>query len=120
MPKPRSPAPPPRRPERRALIRLASSEVRKRGLVVDELIGILDDGALIHVPSGRGLRIYPDHVKADGRKKPIQDMRAYVEHILDGCPEGWERTRDMAFGKPLLEEPLRTRLYHTLFFYKGK
>lgn len=87
----------------------SKGEVRKRGLVIDDLIGITDEAILVHVPTGRTINPPRD----------IADDRAFVQHFLDADHDGWEESRQAPWGQPL-QEPLKSRLKATLLSYSGR
>lgn len=83
--------------------------MRKRGLVIDELIGITDEAILVHVPTGRTI----------SPPRDIEDDLAFVAHFLDADHDGWEESRKVPWGQPL-KDPLKSRLRATLLSYSGR
>jgi len=94
---------------------LRPAEKRKRGVVIDDLFGLTDDGYVVHIPTGRN--IGPGRTK-EGAERLIQDDRKFVEWLRSSDPEGWESSRNYKFGQPLAPA-LKERLQHTRDSYPG-
>lgn len=117
--KPRPPPAPPREHvERRALITFAAppdkkgvllpAEARKRGTIVDEVLGYTDDGYVVHIPTGRFIGP-PEDGFGNPRCEVVND-RKFVLHMLDADPEAWESSRAYEFGayiSPYLRDRLK-------------
>jgi hypothetical protein len=89
---------------------LTPAERRKRGMVIDGVLGITDDGYVIHIPTGRNV------CPPDGRE--VVDDRAYVDHLLTVEPDGWAASKRYKFGEPL-RPSLRERLVAARDSYTG-
>jgi len=83
---------------------------RKRGTVVDGLLGYTDDGHVIHIPTGRGI--------GPGGDRVIKNDAKFVAWMLDQDPEGWESSRNYAFGDDLTPA-LKLRLQAVRDSYPG-
>lgn len=100
--------------EQRKLIRTHFGEARKRGTVLNDLLGWTDDGLIIHIPTGFHIR--PPRTP-EGPYWEV-DPRAYAEFLLAADPDGWEATRNYQFGEKLTK-PLHTRLFKTVLRFAG-
>jgi hypothetical protein len=91
-------------------------EKRKRGTVIDGLLGFTDDGYVIHIPTGfiinapRG----PDGLY---RTDCVND-RKFITWMLDQDPDGWESSRNYKMGERLTTA-LAQRLNQTSQSYPG-
>ncbi len=84
--------------EERKLIRIVGQDARKRGTVIDGLLGWTDEEVVVHIPTG--FPIQPPRGPHGGFRADV-DCRAYVEHMLKSDPEGWESSRAYGFGEKL-------------------
>lgn len=78
---------------------IRKAERRRRGIVIDGLIGVTDDGSIIHIPTSR-------QIKPLGE---VKDSHKFIRWMLDQDPEGWESSRDYKFGEDL-SPALKARL----------
>jgi len=76
-------------------------EVRKRGLAIDELIGLMDDGVVVHIPTG--FAINPP--RAGAPKDPL----AWIKAFLAADPKGWDRSRTLGWQQKM-SLPLQQQL----------
>jgi hypothetical protein len=88
-------------------------EKRKRGVIVDGLLGYTDEGFMCVIATGRAFG--PPH-GADGKPRPDVDPEDLIMWMLDQDPDGWEKTRRLTFGEHLTSG-LKERLSATLRSY---
>lgn len=92
------------------------AEKRKRGTVIDNLLGFTDDGYVVHIPTGfiinapRG----PDGLY----RTDCLDDRKYIMWMLGQDREGWESSRNYKLGERLTQA-LADRLQKTRQSYPG-
>lgn len=82
-------------------------EQRKRGTIIDGIIGFTDEGYMVLVPTGRCFNPPAD---ADGRLRTDVDPEDFAIWLLEQDPEGWAKTKSYGLGEPLtigLAERLR-------------
>lgn len=94
---------------------LKAADKRKRGTVVDDLIGWTDDGYTIHIPTGRNIG---PGFNPDGSEREVKDDRKFVYWMLDQDPEGWESSRHYKLGEEMTPA-LKARLVKTRDSYPG-
>lgn len=81
---------------------LAPADKRKRGTIINDLLGWTDDGFVVHIPTGRLIGPPAGVSRVDDAK--------FVLHMLDQDPEGWESSRSYKFAEklsPALHERLK-------------
>jgi hypothetical protein len=91
-------------------------EKRKRGTVIDGLLGFTDDGYVIHIPTGFFINA-PRGADGEYREDCLND-RKYVLWMLDQDPAGWEASRNYRPGERLTQA-LKDRLVKTRQSYPG-
>lgn len=111
--------PPGRVEERRLITYLGEDgkpvEKRKRGTIVDDVLGWTDDGFTIHIPTGRNIGPGRD---ASGEFRVIKDDRKFILWMLDQDPEGWASSKSYRMGEDLTPA-LKQRLVKTRDSYPG-
>lgn len=113
--------PPPTHTEERRLITYLGEdglpvEKRKRGTIVDGVLGWTDDGFCIHIPTGRN--IGPAKAPDGTDRADCLNDRKFILWMLDQDPEGWASSRNYKMGEPLTAA-LKQRLMLTRDSYPG-
>jgi hypothetical protein len=84
------------------------AERRKRGVVIDKVLGFTDDGYVVHIPTGRN--IAPPRLPDGSYREDITDDRAFILWMLGQDPDGWASSRNYKLGedlRPSLKDRLR-------------
>lgn len=94
---------------------IVAAEKRKRGTIIDGILGYTDDGYTVHVPTGRNIAPPQDEA---GAYRDIKDDRKFCLWMLEQDADGWAQTKIYKVGEEI-PPLLRARLAKTRDSYPG-